>query len=70
MLHGRLRQKQGAVDRLGQAFDPRSDVYGAADGGELEPLGRADAADNGRTGVNADANRDRLRVPPGERFAC
>ena len=40
------------------AFKPRGEIHGVADGGIFEALHRADIADHRMTGIDADADAD------------
>jgi len=62
----RFAEQQRLADILGQRLDARRDVHGVADCGEFQPLRRADAADDGRAGVEANADGERRFAPRGE----
>jgi hypothetical protein len=52
--------------RLGQALNARGDVHRIPNCRKLEPLKRADAADDGWPGMNADADPQRLATSSGQ----
>jgi hypothetical protein len=55
-----IRDQDADLEVLAQRLDAGGTVHGGADGGIVETLGRADIADAGRTGVDADADRERV----------
>ena len=55
----RRRDEQWSAYRLCQAFYSRGDIHGVSNRGKLEPLRRADAADDRRPTMDSDSNLDR-----------